>query len=470
VAEGNPQWSSGEARMFNLFHSDYAPYNTQTPPVSSNNFYCIGSNGDASIGGGVWINIDNTASYYRGGFSPVVSTDIKAIEELPISSSIIFSGTPKEGSTLTTTINLSAGTQITGNLVNGAKVYWSISGIRADDLASNTPDGMSGSGVIQNNKLVLNHALKIDSDTGEQFKVSIYSDSARTQRMGAMSSIVVQENNQAPTNLIPSATAFNENIPAGSTVATLASTDPDAGNIFTYTLVSGIGGADNTAFSVSGNQLQINTSPNFEVKNSYGVRIRTTDQGGLSFEKSLTIMVNDLDEQLTSSTSTILNAEIDTLTLTGTKNIFGTGNARNNTIVGNSGRNRLSGGLGKDLLTGGGGADTFFYGSRRDSLLGGFDVITDYSSGEFISCGFEIEGQFITSSTGMISALTQSRIGGLLTISSFAPSTVEVFTVSGMSGVFAAINDGNAGYQSGADAIIHLPNYSVSSMNPVIIV
>jgi hypothetical protein len=42
--------------------------------------------------------------------------------------------------------------------------------------------------------------------------------------------------------------------------------------------------------------LKINTSPDFETKSSYSIRVRTTDQGGLPFEKQFTITINDLVE------------------------------------------------------------------------------------------------------------------------------------------------------------------------------
>ncbi|MFM6040708.1 MAG: hypothetical protein ACKPBV_26525, partial [Sphaerospermopsis kisseleviana] len=75
-----------------------------------------------------------------------------------------------------------------------------------------------------------------------------------------------------------------------------SSTDPDGGNTFTYSLVAGIGDTDNTAFSIVGNQLQINNSPDFETKNSYSIRVKTTDQGELEFEKTFVVNINDLNE------------------------------------------------------------------------------------------------------------------------------------------------------------------------------
>ena len=102
--------------------------------------------------------------------------------------------------------------------------------------------------------------------------------------------------NLAPTDLALSATTVNENVAPNTVIGTFSSTDPDTGNSFTYSLIAGTGDTDNTAFSIVGNQLQINNSPDFETKNSYSIRVKTTDQGGLGFEKVLVITVNDLNE------------------------------------------------------------------------------------------------------------------------------------------------------------------------------
>ncbi len=102
--------------------------------------------------------------------------------------------------------------------------------------------------------------------------------------------------NDAPTGLTLSASSIDENSPAGSVVATLSTTDRDATDSFTYSLVSGAGDSDNAAFSIDGNRLLINNPPDFETKSSYSLRIRSTDQGGLSFERAVTLTVNDLNE------------------------------------------------------------------------------------------------------------------------------------------------------------------------------
>ncbi len=102
--------------------------------------------------------------------------------------------------------------------------------------------------------------------------------------------------NAPPTDLTISQTSINENRPTGSAIGTLSTNDPNAGDQFTYGLVSGSGDTDNSSFTIVGNQLRTAVLLNFESKSSYQLRVRSTDQGGLTVEKALTITVVDLPE------------------------------------------------------------------------------------------------------------------------------------------------------------------------------
>jgi hypothetical protein len=103
--------------------------------------------------------------------------------------------------------------------------------------------------------------------------------------------VVKPSPNHNPTDILLSNSTIAENQPINTVVGTLSTTDPDAGNTFTYSLVSGAGDTDNTSFNISGNQLRTSAVFDFEIKNIYSIRIRTTDQGSLTFEKAFTITV-----------------------------------------------------------------------------------------------------------------------------------------------------------------------------------
>ena len=93
-----------------------------------------------------------------------------------------------------------------------------------------------------------------------------------------------------------SATNVAENLAVGTTVGTFSTSDPDMPNTFTYSLTSGSGSTDNSSFTISGSNLLTASSFNYEIKNSYSIRIRTTDQGGLTHENAFTIAVTDVAE------------------------------------------------------------------------------------------------------------------------------------------------------------------------------
>ena len=57
-----------------------------------------------------------------------------------------------------------------------------------------------------------------------------------------------------------------ENAGANATVGTLSTTDPDAANTFTYTLVTGPGSTGNGSFNISGNTLRATASFDFEAQ------------------------------------------------------------------------------------------------------------------------------------------------------------------------------------------------------------
>src|SRR5437870_2120023 len=68
--------------------------------------------------------------------------------------------------------------------------------------------------------------------------------------------------------------SVQENQPVGTLVGTLSTTDPDAGETFTYQLVSGTGDTDNTKFKIVGAQVQTKVVFDYETQTGASIRVR----------------------------------------------------------------------------------------------------------------------------------------------------------------------------------------------------
>ena len=118
----------------------------------------------------------------------------------------------------------------------------------------------------------------------------------------------ITNSNDAPTNITLSESTINENLPANTNIGSFSTTDQDTGNSYFYTLVSGTGSTDNGYFVISGNTLRATSQFNYEQKNSYNIRVRSTDNLGLWYEKQFVIAVintNDAPTNITLSNDSI---------------------------------------------------------------------------------------------------------------------------------------------------------------------
>ena len=140
-----------------------------------------------------------------------------------------------------------------------------------------------------------NYESPTDSGADNAYDVTVQvSDGSLTDTQDI--AVTVTDANEAPTALAISATSIAENNAVNAVIGSFTTTDPDAANTFSYALVSGTGDADNGSFAISGNQLQAGASFNFEAKASYTIRVRATDQGGLSYDKVFSIGVTNVNE------------------------------------------------------------------------------------------------------------------------------------------------------------------------------
>lgn len=112
-----------------------------------------------------------------------------------------------------------------------------------------------------------------------------------------------QSLNDPPSDILITQDTFAENANGApfdtGTIGFLSTTDGDALDTHTYTLLSVDGNALSTDFAIGGfggNEVVQNIPFDFETKNSYALLIRTTDNKGESFEKTITITVTDLND------------------------------------------------------------------------------------------------------------------------------------------------------------------------------
>ena len=151
--------------------------------------------------------------------------------------------------------------------------------------------------------------LGTTSFTYKVFDGSVYSNIATV-------SITVTEGNLPPTDITMTDQTILENQPIGTVVSYLSSVDPNLGDTFTYSLVSGEGGEDNDSFSIDGNRLLSAEVFDYETEDSYTIRIRSTDQGGLWFEKSFTITILDANDAPIANNQSVTTPEDTTLPIT----------------------------------------------------------------------------------------------------------------------------------------------------------
>jgi len=108
---------------------------------------------------------------------------------------------------------------------------------------------------------------------------------------------ILDNDNAPPTDISLGVSDIDENNAVDDLVGDLSTTDADAQDSHTYSLVPGTGDTDNTKFYIDGASL-LASEPSFnhETNESFSIRIQTDDGKGGTFEKVFTIDVNDVNE------------------------------------------------------------------------------------------------------------------------------------------------------------------------------
>lgn len=160
-----------------------------------------------------------------------------------------------------------------------------------------------------------------------------------------------------------------------------------------------------------------------------------------------------------------LSANVENLTLIGTANRTGTGNADNNNLTGNSGSNALYGLAGDDVLSGGGGSDTLLGGLGNDTLIGGvgLDSLTGGAGADafVFSSAAEIEqGGLRDRITDFTSSIDKIDLSGFAQVLTFI-GTGAFSSVAGQVRSVAGTLEGDVDGNGTADFSLLLTNGAV---------
>jgi subtilisin family serine protease len=118
----------------------------------------------------------------------------------------------------------------------------------------------------------------------------------------------------------PPSAEVRENLGPNAVVGHLRTADPNFDDTFTYAFVSGDGSQDNASFIIDGSTLRAVNNLDYEVKNAYSIRLRSTDSSGQFIEKAIPIRVIDYSEAtvLTIAETSVGGTVLSPLTNSGT--------------------------------------------------------------------------------------------------------------------------------------------------------
>jgi hypothetical protein len=179
---------------------------------------------------------------------------------------------------------------VIGSLATTATSGGSLSGPFTYALAAGVADNAPFT--IDGDRLVLFRALDFESRASYRVLVTSTDGDGNVHRGSFL--VTIRDSAEAPVGVALSATEVAENLPAGTVVGTLSTTDEDLGGRATYTLVAGVGGEDNACFRVEGDRLLTARVFDREWLATRSVRVRATDDTGLVVERAFSIRVLDV--------------------------------------------------------------------------------------------------------------------------------------------------------------------------------
>ena len=192
-------------------------------------------------------------------------------------------------------ISLSAAT-VAENAAQGTDVgTLSTSDVDAGDTFtySITAQDVSAAFQISGDKLQVGTGT-LDFESTPSVSVTVRSTDSGGLTFDKAFTVTLTDVNEAPSDISLSAATVAENAAQGTDLGTLSTTDVDAGDTFTYSITAQDVAA---AFQISGDKLQVGTGAlDFESTPSVSVTVRSTDSGGLTFDKAFTVTLTNVNE------------------------------------------------------------------------------------------------------------------------------------------------------------------------------
>ena len=242
---------------------------------------------------------DSVGQYYDKQFTIYIDN----VNEAPYG--IQISGSIPEKSAIGTT----AGTLSTLDVDAGDTFTYSL--INTGSYPDNNSFDLSSGGVLTSKEV-------FDLETKSTYQLNVRTTDSGGLTYDGVVMVQVTNVNEAPTGIDLSSSSISENVATGTTIGTFSTYDPDAGDTFTYVFTDNSSYPDNGSFTIVGNTLKSKFVFDYETKNTYLIRVRSTDALGLYVDVSMYIYITDVVITASrSSTNVTCNGGSDgTITIT----------------------------------------------------------------------------------------------------------------------------------------------------------